>query len=651
MLSTPGASSSRVTLDDLDAVDRLAKRASSLARQRPSRAGLSRRGRRAAALALSLCIPSITAADARPSPISRDTPARDASSAWSRLASLTVRSLDASGLIDSQYASPSTSWAMPANFVILRQRFSPGFIILSYCIAFVGSLCTLELLIRRTSNAGWRNQLLLASAGICFGAVSTFSMHFIFNQALTLHHPDIQDNDSLALIYAPGFTVLSLVASCAAMTIAFFVMGTDLGNWCCVFGANRKHRTNKREKENQRQADEYKKWKMAHMRKGELLSRGGKSMGALVAAAGRVAKWSLVEDPHRGDQSPPGGWLAGKLKGKDVDAEDTVSGAHDSEGFVPSVEEDMIARDKKLREIDFRQGRTATRLEIARRGEQAMHAAGRAVTPTSASLSGRPSVEQHPHPRNLASTASLPAIPPVAAYPPRRGSVPAHFAGHSTDFSSSSTEVFTPGYNFPPRIDSSTANLLRRDSAPGSPNESESSPSWPRRGSMDIPPHVPFDYSSRRASLPNTSAPPLRDAIFSTTLSRIQSLPEADQDHPGGSVSHSPGMPRSAPSFSQAIMTTPHLEEGFGTDKLGEHDQDVSFAPEGQGEGRMKRAAARAKRWEGSTWSLKIQRFLGFDVVTKEEIIKIVLTGTIAGCGVAAMRELPSPAPLRGCKG
>jgi len=34
-----------------------------------------------------------------------------------------------------------------------------------------------------------------------------------------------------------------------------------------------------------------------------------------------------------------------------------------------------------------------------------------------------------------------------------------------------------------------------------------------------------------------------------------------------------------------------------------------------------------------------VEKFLGFDVVTSGEIVKIFITGTIAGFGVASMRE------------
>jgi hypothetical protein len=430
-------------------------------------------------------------------------------------------------------------------------------------------------------------------------------MHFIFNQALTLHSPDIQNNQPLALIYGPGYTVLSLVASCAAMTIAFFVMGTDLGNWCCVFGGRRK------DKENQRQADEYKKWKMEHIKKAEMLSKSSKGMGALVSAASKVAKWSLVEDPKKGDTSPNAGWLS-PLSGKGKMIEEEKDWEEGQMAVPKTAEDEVIAKDQKLREIDFRFGRDAARMEIAKRQS----------TESRPPLLGRKSTERSI--RHIASTASLPSVPP-AAYPPRRGSIPAHLISPSVDFGAS-TEVFTPGYNFPPRVDSSTADLLR-ESAPNSPNDSEAS--WARRGSMEIPPHVPFDFG-RRSSLPTSTSTPNRSAAFPGSLTRIQSLPEADQDHTGQTTP----LGKLSPTFSMNKVPTPLLEDGL---KRMDSAPDVKFAPEAE-EARTDREE-RAKRWQNNSWTIKIQKFLGMDVVTKEEVFKIVLTGTIAGFGVAAMRE------------
>lgn len=66
-----------------------------------------------------------------------------------------VQDLIAKNLVNMDEAGRGlqTRWArrdVPVRYVELIQEFSPGYIILSYVIAVVGSLCTLELLLRRS---------------------------------------------------------------------------------------------------------------------------------------------------------------------------------------------------------------------------------------------------------------------------------------------------------------------------------------------------------------------------------------------------------------------------------------------------------------------------------------------------------------------
>ncbi|KAJ9107335.1 hypothetical protein QFC21_000785 [Naganishia friedmannii] len=126
-------------------------------------------------------------------------------------------------------AANQSTKTMGADYVKLVQTYNGGYIVLSVIIAFIGSLCTLELLLRRTSNRGRYNVLLLFAAGVCFGSVSTFSMHFVGNNSLTLHHPrEVELNKQpFSLTYEAGWTVLSLVVSCLVTILAFFVMGLE----------------------------------------------------------------------------------------------------------------------------------------------------------------------------------------------------------------------------------------------------------------------------------------------------------------------------------------------------------------------------------------------------------------------------------------
>jgi hypothetical protein len=98
---------------------------------------------------------------------------------------------------------------------------------------------------------------------------------------------------SLYLQYDAGFTVLSLVASITAMTLAFFIMGTDMHDWFTLPG-KRRRRDEKRKKNG---GDEYGRWKKTHKggRNKGSESGMGLGIGALLETAGKVAKWSLVD--------------------------------------------------------------------------------------------------------------------------------------------------------------------------------------------------------------------------------------------------------------------------------------------------------------------------------------------------------------------
>jgi hypothetical protein len=193
----------------------------------------------------------------------------------------------------------------------------------------VGSLCTLELLIRRTTNSGWRNKTLLAAAGITFGAVSTFAMHFIFNNSLTLHHPDEWDlgTPALYLQYDAGYTVLSLVVSCIAMTVAFFIMGTTLQDWNFF--------------RKSKQKEEYKKYKSQ-----KSLRRHTINAGNLLS---QTPKWSLMTSPTKNPFSDP---------------------------------DEAISKDKELEEMDFRLGRNAVKMELEKRNVNHDHERGSSIDTT-----------------------------------------------------------------------------------------------------------------------------------------------------------------------------------------------------------------------------------------------------------------------------
>ncbi|GAA5948147.1 hypothetical protein JCM3765_007129 [Sporobolomyces pararoseus] len=112
-----------------------------------------------------------------------------------------------------------------SSYVELVPVYSGGMIFLSWAVSVVGSWTTLEILLRRTGNAGMMNVLLLLGAGIAFGSTATFGMHFVGNQSLTLKLPPPWEGQGVPLSYSPSYTILSLIISCLCMILAFSFIG------------------------------------------------------------------------------------------------------------------------------------------------------------------------------------------------------------------------------------------------------------------------------------------------------------------------------------------------------------------------------------------------------------------------------------------
>ncbi|WWC60020.1 uncharacterized protein I303_102583 [Kwoniella dejecticola CBS 10117] len=498
------------------------------------------------------------------------------------------------------YNSALQAYRLPDGYVELRQHFHAGFIVLSYAIAFVGSLCTLELLIRRTTNTGWRNQLLLASAGICFGAVSTFAMHFVFNNALSLHHPmmDQKSYPALYLSYDPGFTILSLVVSCLAMTTAFFVMGTQIRDWLAWPGFRSKDKLGRRDSPSRVEADDYGKWKKSHKK---VLRRGTMGAGALFAQASNVAKWSMMDGEGSGGMADNGRYKLGGYSGggKSSNWKEEVQGMYSP---VTRESERMFEDDEALQELNFRLGKDAVRQELERR-------AG-ATTPTSTRASQNGSLHH-----SASSHPMLTPLPIIYAPSSRRSSVGSALPLPSPD-------VFAASFNFPPRIEpdhTSSANPNLISPSTGLPNGRTPSPTFGE-------PTMSYQPERRRASLPANVLTTHRDRPSysgpSTTLARIQSLPEGDLE------------PSSSGSISSNEEKNIHktIPPATITARLSSYS--------GKTEGRSERSQKRVRLKASSTTWTRLGMFLGFDVVTSTEIMKIVITGTIAGFGVVGMHYI-----------
>ncbi|KAI8992433.1 hypothetical protein BDB01DRAFT_778437 [Pilobolus umbonatus] len=103
-----------------------------------------------------------------------------------------------------------------------RKNYNVGIVIISYLVAVLGSMITLELLTRRTHIKGVYNWLLLCCSAISMGGLSIWTMHIIGNQSLTL----VSYNDELYhLSYETGFTILSLFSAVITMFVAFVFVG------------------------------------------------------------------------------------------------------------------------------------------------------------------------------------------------------------------------------------------------------------------------------------------------------------------------------------------------------------------------------------------------------------------------------------------
>ncbi|ORY81774.1 hypothetical protein BCR35DRAFT_352280 [Leucosporidium creatinivorum] len=114
------------------------------------------------------------------------------------------------------------------QYVQLRTHYQGGFVFLAYVVAVVGAWTTIELLLRRTGGRGSYNIGLLIGAGVAFGSTATWGMHFVGNQAVTIHLPPPFQGRGIPLSYNIGYTILSLVVACLSMILAFSFIGLRL---------------------------------------------------------------------------------------------------------------------------------------------------------------------------------------------------------------------------------------------------------------------------------------------------------------------------------------------------------------------------------------------------------------------------------------
>ena len=449
---------------------------------------------------------------------------------------------------------------VPVDYLVLIQRFNPGFIVLSYAIAFVGSLCTLELLCRRTTNTGWRNRVLLTAAGFTFGAVSTFAMHFIFNNSLSLHHPlHPHTGPSLHLAYGAGYTILSLFASCFAMTMAFFIMGTRIQDWWFLpwIKRDRHHDRSSTMRGASEKGEKTRDWKiLSSYRLEKFLSQ-----------AGHIAGWSMIH-PTGSNASATPKWRKGSADSKDRRSWGRTPEGESTEQIFNLVNTSSTGKGNHNK---FEENSSGMSLELVE-SRQSEHV---------------PAVE---HRRSM---------------------------DHG---------FFTPGYEFP---SPSSHDLPGDVTATPNTHVSHASPtrllsSTPQYSSFQPDLATPL-AAQRRGSLPT---PPAHRSTFRPphlALTRISSLPEIDTD------------PTPSSSTRSSKQIRPEVPARVSSSTIGRRTSSL-YRPgdmELQGGDVRDRRRASAQRRQYS----QLETFFGLDILNTNELIKLCITGSVAGFGVAGMRE------------
>lgn len=611
---------------------------------------------------------------------------------------------------------------IPPDYIELDQSFSAGYVVLSFIVATIGSFCTLELLLRRTSNRGRSNVALLVLAGFSFGAVATFSMHFIGNNALTLRMPPQAGMTyrPLTLAYDAGFTILSLVVSCLAMTLAFFVMGLD-ANWSQVFrlpgsrsskrragrngsnvnGEKGSEHANGGDKQNSPTTEDVialdrlddammkefddehlksSKDKYHHSYASGLLSKDlrrrmadlemSSRVGAVVGKLEWALGWSMID------------FGGSKQGGRTQQAEERVKAArhkakqaqHAGErksatGGTPGGRKESTAASAAMDSTAFssQQALSGSGAGLDRVGEShedepsgyttaaasSSSAAGGACATASGPGDDSDSDESDDREYSLAEIMrQMSDVAPgddgdenhgsvsgAASPTTRRSSVADEASGRPLP---NSGAVFDTGFKFGSMSSPSTHDtappVFARDYAP---------PLFPRTA----PPFetaIPSVYAGRRSSVPanvygGAGVPNFRDyELPSLTLARIQSLPEGDEVDKVTTRTDD-GLAEEAREdvVRQAVEDSRANEERRGSAGVDNHW--AKLASEGSSGSspsrtRLDRRLRREERQRAKhNRASKLRRFLGLDVVTRTEIVKIVVAGTFCGLGVNSL--------------
>ena len=266
-------------------------------------------------------------------------------------------------------------------------------------------------------------------------------------------------------------------------------------------------------------------------------------------------------------------------------------------------------------------------------------------------------------PRKLSGREAEEGIVPVPAPTTgryaRRGSVPniklRDLAPFAPPLSADSAQpLFSPTFSFP---------------GPGSTLHSERTTplsGTTSAGSLYPPPSI---LQGRRASVPVNALFPRELPSSTFTLARIQSRPEVDGEDPLAGSPHDESAGENQPiemsarrePLGQASSILEKRREStasvtFRMDALGDTSTTNLYRPtpverqdtarsltlsNGDGESRRGRSRRSSKTCSESDkgWLAKAKSLLGYDVVTKQEVRKILIAGTICGWGIAGMRR------------
>ncbi|PMD42218.1 hypothetical protein L207DRAFT_456438 [Hyaloscypha variabilis F] len=106
---------------------------------------------------------------------------------------------------------------------VVPRYFSPGFVVLSYFVSYVGAWTTLELINRRTAGRGLYNWYLLFGSSISMGGIAIWCMHYISNRAIVLGDGQV----AMQISYSSGFTALSFFVPILVLLAAFTAVGSN----------------------------------------------------------------------------------------------------------------------------------------------------------------------------------------------------------------------------------------------------------------------------------------------------------------------------------------------------------------------------------------------------------------------------------------